>query len=122
VRVQLADLGIRVSRLHVGYMDTGMVRTVAVSKSIRPTSPGSPAASLYEIVADDAPGMAQSALSAGVSALYRNYLGYPRCSDRLQALAQTREEAAIGAGGRMNVIHERTSLRRGRQEGSAPPR
>ena len=35
LRVQLADQGIRVAGLHVGYMDTDMVRTVDAAKSAR---------------------------------------------------------------------------------------
>lgn len=42
LRLQLAGQGIRVTALHIGYMDTDMIRTVDAPKSDPATSPGSP--------------------------------------------------------------------------------
>ena len=60
--------------LHVGYMDTDMVRTVAAPKSdpadIARIAVDGIAAGAYEILADNATRQAQAALAAGVSALY----------------------------------------------------
>lgn len=74
LRLQLADQGIRVAGLHVGYMDTDMVRAVDPAKSdpadiARITIDGI-AAGAYEILADNASRQAQTALTGGVSALY----------------------------------------------------
>ncbi|MEV6158711.1 SDR family oxidoreductase [Nonomuraea sp. NPDC052129] len=74
LRVQLADQGIRVAGLHVGYMDTDMARTVTGDKSdpadIARIAVDGIAAGAYEILADDASRQAQAALAAGVTALY----------------------------------------------------
>ncbi|MFF1303645.1 SDR family oxidoreductase [Streptomyces sp. NPDC058307] len=74
LRQQLADQGIRVAGLHVGYMDTDMVRTVEAPKSdpaeIARIAVDGIAAGAYEILADDAARQAQAALSGGVSVLY----------------------------------------------------
>ncbi|MFJ9151678.1 SDR family oxidoreductase [Streptomyces sp. NPDC102270] len=74
LRVQLADQGIRVAGLHVGYMDTDMVRTVDAAKSdpadIARIAVDGIAAGAYEILADEPSRQAQAALSGGVSALY----------------------------------------------------
>jgi len=74
LRVQLADQNIRVAGLHVGYMDTDMVRTVDAAKSdpadIARIAVDGIAAGAYEILADNAARQAQAALSGGVSALY----------------------------------------------------
>jgi NAD(P)-dependent dehydrogenase (short-subunit alcohol dehydrogenase family) len=74
LRVQLADQGIRVAGLHVGYMDTDMVREVDAAKSnpadIARIAVDGLAAGAYEILADDAARQAQTALAGGVSALY----------------------------------------------------
>ncbi|WP_413812550.1 SDR family oxidoreductase [Streptomyces sp. OE57] len=74
LRLQLADQGIRVAGLHVGYMDTDMVRTVEAPKSdpadIARIAVDGIAAGAYEILADDPARQAQPALSGGVSALY----------------------------------------------------
>jgi NAD(P)-dependent dehydrogenase (short-subunit alcohol dehydrogenase family) len=74
LRLQLADQGIRVAGLHVGYMDTDMVRTVKAPKSdpadIARIAVDGIAAGAYEILADDPARQAQPALSGGVSALY----------------------------------------------------
>ncbi|MEH0630870.1 SDR family oxidoreductase [Streptomyces stelliscabiei] len=74
LRVQLADQGIRVAGLHVGYMDTDMVRAVDASKShpadIARIAVDGIAADAYEILADDAARQAQAALSGGVRALH----------------------------------------------------
>ncbi|EMF57635.1 MULTISPECIES: SDR family oxidoreductase [Streptomyces] len=74
LRVQLAAQGIRVAGLHVGYMDTDMVRDVDAPKShpadIARIAVDGIAAGAYEILADDAARQAQAALSGGVRALY----------------------------------------------------
>ena len=74
LRVQLAGQGIRVAGLHVGYMDTNMVRTVTAPKSdpagIARIAVDGIAAGAYEILADNAARQAQAALAPGVSALY----------------------------------------------------
>ncbi|TMR22723.1 SDR family oxidoreductase [Nonomuraea turkmeniaca] len=74
LRVQLADQGIRVAGLHVGYMDTDMARTVTMAKSdpadIARIAVDGLAAGAYEILADDTSRQAQAALGAGVTALY----------------------------------------------------
>lgn len=74
LRLQLAGQGIRVTALHVGYMDTDMIRTVDAPKSdpadIARIAIDGLADDAYEIVADDASRQAQAALAGGVSALY----------------------------------------------------
>jgi NAD(P)-dependent dehydrogenase (short-subunit alcohol dehydrogenase family) len=74
LRLQLADQGIRVAGLHVGYMDTDMVRGVDAEKSdpadIARIAVDGIAAGAYEILADNAARQAQAALAAGVAALY----------------------------------------------------
>jgi NAD(P)-dependent dehydrogenase (short-subunit alcohol dehydrogenase family) len=74
LRLQLADRGIRVAGLHVGYMDTDMVRTVDAAKSdpvdIARIAVDGIAADTYEILADNASRQAQAALAGGVSMLY----------------------------------------------------
>ncbi|MEU9290873.1 SDR family oxidoreductase [Streptomyces sp. NPDC048275] len=74
LRVQLADQGIRVAGLHVGYMDTDMVRDVDAAKShpadIARIAVDGIAAGAYEILADNAARQAQTALAGGVSVLY----------------------------------------------------
>jgi NAD(P)-dependent dehydrogenase (short-subunit alcohol dehydrogenase family) len=74
LRVQLADQGIRVAGLHVGYMDTDMAKAVDAAKSdpadIARIAVDGIAAGAYEILADDAARQAQAALSAGLSLLY----------------------------------------------------
>ncbi|MDT0481862.1 SDR family oxidoreductase [Streptomyces doebereineriae] len=74
LRLQLADQGIRVAGLHVGYMDTDMARAADAPKSdpadIARIAIDGIAAGAYEILADDAAHQAQAALSGGVSTLY----------------------------------------------------
>ncbi|WP_406276455.1 SDR family oxidoreductase [Nocardia sp. NBC_00881] len=74
VRLQLADQGIRAAGLHVGYMDTDMVRTVTEAKSdpadIARIAVDGIATGAYEILADNASRQVQTALAAGVTALY----------------------------------------------------
>ncbi|MEV5850428.1 SDR family oxidoreductase [Streptomyces sp. NPDC051985] len=74
LRLQLADQGIRVAGLHVGYMDTDMVRDVDAVKSdpadIARIAVDGIAAGAYEILADSSAWQAQAALSGGVSVLY----------------------------------------------------
>jgi NAD(P)-dependent dehydrogenase (short-subunit alcohol dehydrogenase family) len=74
LRQQLADQNIRVAGLHVGYMDTDMVRNVTDAKSdpadIARIAIDGIAEGAYEILADNASRQAQAALAGGVSALY----------------------------------------------------
>ncbi|WP_086562212.1 SDR family oxidoreductase [Streptomyces africanus] len=74
LRLQLADQGIRVAGLHVGYMDTDMVRAVDAAKSdpadVARSAVDGIAADAYEILADNAARQAQAALAGGVSTLY----------------------------------------------------
>ncbi|WP_433133331.1 SDR family oxidoreductase [Micromonospora sp. CA-240977] len=74
LRVQLAERGIRVAGLHVGYLDTDMAADATGPKS-------DPAAiarigidgietDAYEIVADDISRQVQAGLAGGVAALY----------------------------------------------------
>jgi len=74
LRVQLADQNIRVAGLHVGYMDTDMVRSVEAPKSdpvdIARIAVDGIAADAYEILADDAARQAKAALAIGIPALY----------------------------------------------------
>jgi NAD(P)-dependent dehydrogenase (short-subunit alcohol dehydrogenase family) len=74
LRLELAPRNIRVSALHVGYMDTDMVRDLSVAK----TDPGvvatlaldGVAAGCYEILADEISRQVQAKPSRGVAALY----------------------------------------------------
>jgi NAD(P)-dependent dehydrogenase (short-subunit alcohol dehydrogenase family) len=74
LRLQLADQGIRVSGLHVGYMDTDMAASVTAEKSdpadIARIAVDGIAAGDYEILADNVSRQAQAALALGVSAIY----------------------------------------------------
>jgi NAD(P)-dependent dehydrogenase (short-subunit alcohol dehydrogenase family) len=74
LRLQLAGQGIRVTALHVGYMDTDMVREVDSEKSdpadIARIAVDGLAAGAYEILGDNASRQAQAALAGGVAALY----------------------------------------------------
>jgi NAD(P)-dependent dehydrogenase (short-subunit alcohol dehydrogenase family) len=74
LRAQLADQNIRVAGLHVGPMDTDMIREVSGPK----TAPADVARlaidgiadGAYEILADDISRQVQSGLAVGVAALY----------------------------------------------------
>jgi NAD(P)-dependent dehydrogenase (short-subunit alcohol dehydrogenase family) len=74
LRVQLADQGIRVAGLHVGYMDTDMARTVTAAKThpadVARAAADAIAAGAYEILADHTSRQLQSGLAAGVAGLY----------------------------------------------------
>jgi NAD(P)-dependent dehydrogenase (short-subunit alcohol dehydrogenase family) len=74
LRVQLADQGIRVAGLHVGYMDTDLARTATGPKSdpadVARLATDALAAGDYEILADDLSRQLQSGLAAGVTGLY----------------------------------------------------
>lgn len=74
LRLQLADQGIRVAGLHVGYMDTRMTAQVTDAKSdpadIARIAVDGLTAGSYEILADNASRQAQAALALGVPALY----------------------------------------------------
>jgi NAD(P)-dependent dehydrogenase (short-subunit alcohol dehydrogenase family) len=74
LRVQLADRGIRVTGLHVGYMDTDMTRAVDAPKAdpvdIARQAVDGIEAGAYEILADDTSRQVRSGLAGGVAALY----------------------------------------------------
>ncbi|SCL29121.1 Short-chain dehydrogenase [Micromonospora rhizosphaerae] len=74
LRTQLADRGIRVAGLHVGYMDTDMTARVSAPKSdpadIARIAVDGIEADRYEIVADDTSRQVRAGLSGGVAALY----------------------------------------------------
>jgi NAD(P)-dependent dehydrogenase (short-subunit alcohol dehydrogenase family) len=74
LRLELAEQHIRVSGLHVGYMDTDMAAAVDAPKAdpadIANIALDGVAAGLYEIVADDTSRQVLSGLSGGVSTLY----------------------------------------------------
>ncbi|MFI6237488.1 SDR family oxidoreductase [Micromonospora sp. NPDC050784] len=74
LRVQLAERGVRVAGLHVGYLDTDMAADITGPKS----DPAAVArigvdgieADAYEILADDLSRQVQAGLAGGVAALY----------------------------------------------------
>jgi NAD(P)-dependent dehydrogenase (short-subunit alcohol dehydrogenase family) len=74
VRQQLAEQRIRVSALHVGYMDTDMTAGIDAPKSdpaaIAKLAVDGIVADDYEIVADETSRNVRAGLSVGVSALY----------------------------------------------------
>jgi NAD(P)-dependent dehydrogenase (short-subunit alcohol dehydrogenase family) len=74
LRQELAPRGIRVSALHVGYMDTDMTRRLDVPKSdpagIAKLALDGLAAGDTEIVADEISKQVRAGLSAGVAGLY----------------------------------------------------
>ncbi len=74
LRLQLAEQGIRVSGLHVGFMDTDMAAEVTMPKSdpadIAKLAIDGIEGDLYEIFADDTSRQVLSMLSGGVTSLY----------------------------------------------------
>ncbi|MFC6599924.1 SDR family oxidoreductase [Kitasatospora paranensis] len=74
LRVQLADRGIRVAGLHVGYMDTDMTRGITAPKTdpveVARLAVDGIAAGAHEIVADDTSRRVLAGLSSGVAGLY----------------------------------------------------
>ncbi|MFI5798725.1 SDR family oxidoreductase [Streptomyces sp. NPDC051677] len=84
LRLQLADQGIRVAGLHVGYMDTDMTRGLATPKAnpveIARIAADGIAADAYEIVADDTSRQALAGLGGGVAALYPQLAGIQTAS------------------------------------------
>ncbi|MFF4014136.1 SDR family oxidoreductase [Streptomyces sp. NPDC001843] len=74
LRVQLADQGIRVAGLHVGPMDTDMMREVDGPKTapvdVARLAVDGIAEGSYEILADDISRQVQAGLAGGVAALY----------------------------------------------------
>ncbi|WP_446215317.1 SDR family oxidoreductase [Micromonospora sp. IBHARD004] len=74
LRTQLADRGVRVAGLHVGYMDTDMTAGVSAPKSdpadIARIAVDGIEADRYEIVADETSRRVLAGLSGGVAALY----------------------------------------------------
>jgi NAD(P)-dependent dehydrogenase (short-subunit alcohol dehydrogenase family) len=74
LRAQLAPQGIRVTGLHVGYMDTDMVASVTAPKAnpvdIARIALDGVEADLAEILADETSRQVQAGLAGGVAALY----------------------------------------------------
>ncbi|MDG4781068.1 SDR family oxidoreductase [Micromonospora sp. WMMD961] len=74
LRVQLAERGVRVASLHVGYMDTDMAATVTSPKSdpavIARLGVDGIEADAYEIVTDQTSRQVQAGLAGGVATLY----------------------------------------------------
>ncbi|GAA2190774.1 SDR family oxidoreductase [Micromonospora lupini] len=74
LRVQLADRGVRVSGLHVGYLDTDMAADITGPKSdpaaIARIGIDGIEADAYEIVTDEISRQVQAGLAGGVAALY----------------------------------------------------
>ncbi|MGW0217324.1 SDR family oxidoreductase [Micromonospora chokoriensis] len=74
LRVQLADRGVRVAGLHVGYLDTDMAADITGPKSdpaaIARIGVDGIEADAYEILADDLSRQVQAGLAGGVAALY----------------------------------------------------
>ncbi|MET8086039.1 SDR family oxidoreductase [Micromonospora sp. NPDC005237] len=74
LRVQLAERGVRVAGLHVGYMDTEMTAGVTAPKSdpaaIARIGIDGIEADAYEIVTDEISRQVQAGLAGGVAALY----------------------------------------------------
>jgi NAD(P)-dependent dehydrogenase (short-subunit alcohol dehydrogenase family) len=74
LRLQLADQGIRVSALHVGYLDTDMTAGLDAPKSdpaaIAKIALDGVEAGDYEILGDDVSRRVQAGLAVGVDALY----------------------------------------------------
>ncbi|MCG5472473.1 SDR family oxidoreductase [Micromonospora sp. LAH09] len=74
LRVQLAERGVRVAGLHVGYLDTDMAADVTGPKldpaTIARIAVDGIEADAYEILADDLSRQVQAGLAGGVAALY----------------------------------------------------
>jgi NAD(P)-dependent dehydrogenase (short-subunit alcohol dehydrogenase family) len=74
LRAELAERGVRVAALHVGYMDTDMTRSVTAPKTdpavIAGIAVDGIAAGSYEIIADETSQRVLAGLSGGVAALY----------------------------------------------------
>ncbi|MGW1747378.1 SDR family oxidoreductase [Streptomyces sp. NPDC002092] len=74
LRVQLAEQGIQVAGLHLGPMDTDMIREASGPKTapaeVARLAVDGIAADAYEIVADDISRQVQAGLAGGVAALY----------------------------------------------------
>ena len=74
LRIELAPKGIRVSGLHVGYMDTDLTRGIEAPKSdpavIAKITVDGLADDAYEIIADETSRQVMAGLAHGVGALY----------------------------------------------------
>ena len=77
LRVQLAGQGTQVTALHVGYMDTDMVRHLDVPKVdpavVAKLALDGLAAGVPEVLADDTSRRVQQGLAGGVAALYPQF-------------------------------------------------
>jgi NAD(P)-dependent dehydrogenase (short-subunit alcohol dehydrogenase family) len=77
LRRQLAGQGTQVTALHVGYMDTDMVRHLDVPKSdpavVAKLALDGLAAGAPEVLADDTSRRVQAGLAGGVAALYPQF-------------------------------------------------
>ncbi len=74
LRQELAPQQIRVSGLHVGYIDTDMARDVTAPKTsalvVATAALDGIEADEYEILADELSGQVRAGLAGGVAALY----------------------------------------------------
>ncbi|WP_309232107.1 SDR family NAD(P)-dependent oxidoreductase [Micromonospora tarensis] len=74
LRLQLAERGVRVAGLHVGYLDTDMAASITSPKSdpavIARLAVDGIESDAYEIVADDVSRRVQAGFPGGVAALY----------------------------------------------------
>jgi NAD(P)-dependent dehydrogenase (short-subunit alcohol dehydrogenase family) len=77
LRIQLAGQGTQVTALHVGYMDTDMVRHLDVPKIdpavVAKLALDGLAAGAPEVLADDTSRLVQAGLAGGVAALYPQF-------------------------------------------------
>jgi NAD(P)-dependent dehydrogenase (short-subunit alcohol dehydrogenase family) len=77
LRIELAEQGTQVTALHVGFMDTDMVREIEAEKSDPAVIAGRAldgvAAGDTEVIADDASRAVRDGLSTGVGALYPQF-------------------------------------------------
>jgi NAD(P)-dependent dehydrogenase (short-subunit alcohol dehydrogenase family) len=77
LRIQLADQGTQVTALHVGYMDTDMVRQLDVPKIdpavVAKLALDGFAAGVPEVLADDTSRRVQAGLAGGVATLYPQF-------------------------------------------------
>jgi NAD(P)-dependent dehydrogenase (short-subunit alcohol dehydrogenase family) len=77
LRLQLAKQGTQVSALHVGYMDTDMVRHIEAPKNdpavVAKLALDAVAAGELEILADDLSRQVRAGLAGGVTALYPQF-------------------------------------------------
>jgi NAD(P)-dependent dehydrogenase (short-subunit alcohol dehydrogenase family) len=81
LRLELAVHGVQVTAVHVGYMDTDMVRHVSAGKSdpavVASTVLDGFESGEIEILADDVSSSVRTALAGGAAALYSQFINQP---------------------------------------------